>query len=274
MKWKLHSCSTLIRVTSMFYFSYLDFTINKFLQLSDAVAKNYSTITMSEYLCSENLPEKFALIRHDVDRMPENSLNTARLENELGIRATYYFRSVKNVFIPEIITEISNLGHEIGYHYEVLSEAGGNYDKAIDLFKLNLKEFRNICDIKTICMHGCPLSKYDNRDLWKIHDFKDFEILGEAYLSVGTNLNYFSDTGRCWGFKNSIRDFIPGNTVYFSIEATDELIKLVESRKLHNLYILIHPERWSPTLLGWCLYCSRDFGANLLKKFLRGLKVR
>jgi len=34
------------------------------------------------------------VLRHDVDRLPENSLAFARLQGELEIRATYYFRIV------------------------------------------------------------------------------------------------------------------------------------------------------------------------------------
>lgn len=252
----------------VFNFTDFDFTLNKFRQLSNAVAKNYSTITMAEYLRSEKLPEKFALIRHDVDRMPENSLKTAHVESELGIKATYYFRASKNVFNCEVIKEISELGHEVGYHYEVLSEAGGNYKKAIALFEKHLNEFRCVCDVKTICMHGCPLSKYDNRDLWKTQSFGGFGILGEAYLSVDPNLNYFSDTGRCWNSRNRIRDFIPGNSESFSAKKTDELIELVQNKTLPNFYILIHPERWASTFFEWGLYYSMDFVVNLVKACL------
>lgn len=259
---------TLIWGNQVFNFANFDFTFNKFRQLSNAVAKNYSTISMSEYLCSDKLPEKFALIRHDVDRIPENSLKTAHLENELGIRATYYFRTTKNVFNSEIIKEISYLGHEVGYHYEVLSETGGNYKKAIELFEKHLNEFRNICNVKTICMHGCPLSKHDNRDLWKVYNFRDFGIIGEAYLSTGKELNYFSDTGRNWGLNNNLRDFIPGKTEYFSTEKTDELIELVGRGELANFYILTHPERWSLKFIDWSLYFGIDFAVNFVKKGL------
>lgn len=247
----------------------LDFTIPEFWDLSSSVVRNYKPITMAEYFSSESLPKKFALIRHDVDRMPGNSLKTARIESELGIKATYYFRATKNVFIPKIIQEIADLGHEIGYHYEVLSEAAGDYSKAIKLFEHHLSEFRKICDVKTISMHGRPLSKFDNRDLWKVYDFRKFSILGEAYLSVGHELNYLSDTGRSWSTKNSLRDFIPGGkTENFSVDATSELIDLVESRELNNLYILSHPERWSSSMFDWSLYFGMDFAVNFVKKGL------
>ncbi|MCQ1535089.1 hypothetical protein FTO70_05175 [Methanosarcina sp. KYL-1] len=256
----------------MLSFDTLDFTIHEFWELSNALVSNYDTITMSEYLSSKELPEKFALIRHDVDRLPENALETARIESELGIKATYYFRTTKNVFVPEIIKEVSNLGHEVGYHYEVLSETNGDYDKAIAIFEKNLKKFRKICDVNTICMHGRPLSKFDNRDLWKVHDFRKFGLLGEAYLSAGKELNYFSDTGRSWGSKNSLRDFIPGKTENFSVDTTPELIDLVESKKLNNIYILSHPERWSCSMFDWGLYFGMDFAVNFVKKGLMAVR--
>jgi len=246
----------------------LDFTIPGFLELSSSLVRNYKPITMTEYFSSEHLPECFSLIRHDVDRLPGHSLKTARIEFELGIKATYYFRTNKAVFIPKIIKEIADMGHEIGYHYEVLSDTKNDYSKAIKLFEYNLSKFRKICDIKTISMHGRPLSKIDNRDLWKVYNFHDFGILGEAYLSVGKELNYFSDTGRSWSTKNTLRDFIPGKNQNISVNTTSELINLVESKKLNNFYILTHPERWSSSVFDWSLYLGMDFIANFVKKGL------
>jgi len=252
----------------MFKLNELNFTISEFLELSSALVKNYEPITMTEYFSSECLPENFTLIRHDVDRLPGHSLKTARIESELGIKATYYFRATINVFLPEIIKEIADLGHEIGYHYEVLSDAKGDYSKAIKLFEDKLSEFRKICNINTICMHGRPLSKIDNRALWEVYDFRKFGILGEAYLSVGNELNYFSDTGRSWSIKNTLRDFIPGKTENFSVNTTSELIDLVESKKLKNFYILSHPERWSSSIFDWSLYFGIDLAVNIMKKGL------
>lgn len=252
----------------MFNLKELDFSIPIFWELSSSLVRNYKPVTMTEYLSSKSLPKRFALMRHDVDRTPYNSLKTARIESELGIKATYYFRATKNVFIPKIIKEIADMGHEIGYHYEVLSEAGGDYSKAIKLFDQHLSEFREICDINTICMHGRPLSKFDNRDLWKVHDFRKFDILGEAYLSAGKELNYFSDTGRGWSSKNNIRDFIPGKTQDISVDTTSELIKLIDSKKLNNFYILTHPHRWSSSIFDWSLYLGADLAVNFVKKGL------
>jgi len=59
------------------------------------------------------------ILRHDVDRLPANSLATARMEHETGIRGSYYFRVVTESYEEQVIREIYALGHEIGYHYEV-----------------------------------------------------------------------------------------------------------------------------------------------------------
>lgn len=251
----------------MLDFKNRDFTSHKFLRLCEAISGAYPTVTMAEYMENQH-PNRFILMRHDVDRIPERALGIARIEQELGIRSTYYFRTIKSVFKSEIISQIKDMGHEIGYHYETLSEANGDHEKALDLFRSNLEKIREICEVKTVCMHGRPLSKYDNRELWKTHDFRDFGITGEAYLSIGNDLNYLSDTGRTWGSKNSIRDSIPGKTDQVFAETTDELIELIERRELNNLYILTHPERWPSSILGWGLYYSTDLSVNFGKKIL------
>ena len=62
--------------------------------------------------------------------------------------------------------------------------------------------------MKTICMHGSPLSKYDNRLLWEKYDYRDFGIIGEPYFDVDFNeVLYLTDTGRRWdGDSFSVRD--------------------------------------------------------------------
>jgi hypothetical protein len=84
---------------------HLDFTLTKFRRLCSAVAENYLTLTLAEYFQAEKLPPRFAMMRHDIDRKPENALFTARVEAELGIRAAYYFRRYGSAFRPGIMKE-------------------------------------------------------------------------------------------------------------------------------------------------------------------------
>ncbi len=184
-----------------------DYTVEKYRELCGAIKGNYESLTFEEYLNNLNFKNNFIILRHDVDRMPGNALKTAESETEFNLKSTYYFRTNKAVFRKEIIEEIASLGHEIGYHYECMDKAKGDYEKAIRIFKNDLEKFREIYDVKTICMHGNPLTKYDNRDLWKKYDYREFGISGEAYLSLGKDIAYFSDTGRNWGNKYKVKDF-------------------------------------------------------------------
>lgn len=217
------------------------------------------------------MPERFALMRHDVDRRAGNALNTSRIEWELGIRATYYFRMNRNVFKPELIKDIEDMKHEVGYHYEVFGKANGDHKKAIGLFEHELSDFRQVCNVRTICMHGNPLSKFGELDLWKSYDFRDFGIIGEAYLSTGKEIAYFSDTGRSWNSKNNLRDFMPGSGVESIARNTDDMIRLISSKRINRLYILTHPERWGNGI-NWGFNYLIDLTLNTGKKIVVAMR--
>jgi len=94
-----------------------DFTIEKYRELCLALLDGgYTPLTVYSYLNKELNTGKLVILRHDIDRKPMNALKMAKLEHELGVKSTYYFRHVKDVFKPEIIEKIRDLGHEVGYH--------------------------------------------------------------------------------------------------------------------------------------------------------------
>jgi hypothetical protein len=184
-----------------------DFTFHTFRLLLTALKEQqYTFQTFAGYLKD---PAPHAIIlRHDVDGRKLNSLYAAKLEVELGITGTYNFRMVPQSFDAEVIKQITAMGHEIGYHYEDLATAKGNYDQAIRLFKQNLAKLRQISPVETICMHGSPLSKYDNRKIWDKYDYRNYGIIGEPYFDLDfSTMLYLTDTGRRWdGEAVSVRD--------------------------------------------------------------------
>lgn len=250
----------------------LDFTLHKYKELCQAML-DYEILTFKDYLVRERLPDRYMILRHDVDRKPENALIMAKIENEFGIHASYYFRMGRRTFKPEIIKKIAEKGHEIGYHYEALDKAKGDYEKAIRIFEEELEVFRKEYDVKTICMHGNPLTKWDNRDLWKKYDFKHYGVLGEAYLSLHDNIPYFTDTGRTWGYKYKIKDrFQNEMSSNLKVNTTDELIQLIRSGNGGNIYLLVHPNRWGKKPLEWLSNRVFDLAANIVMKLLYSLR--
>jgi hypothetical protein len=250
----------------------MDFTFAKYKELCETIVESiYSTLTFNQYFHSKNnISEKFILLRHDIDRKPENALKMAELENSLGVNSTYYFRKKEDVFIPAIIKKMADMGHEIGYHYETLDKAGGDFEKAIRIFEDELKEFRNICDVKTICMHGNPLSKWVNKDLWKKYDFKDFGIIGEPYLSIDyTKVLYLTDTGRSWNSKFSVKDVVGANSRRNEkIKSTDDVIKMSNEGQVDQMCLLTHPERWSDNFGAWVKELAWQNVKNVGKEIL------
>lgn len=197
-----------------------DFTLTAYRQLLLALQQaGYAFLTFEEWCDGSKTHGRIVIMRHDVDLKARHSLTFAQIEAELGIRATYYFRATPRSNHPEIIKLIVGLGHEIGYHYNDLSLYNGDEEKALEHFKTQLAYFRQFYPVRTICMHGSPTSKWDNRDLWKTNLYRDFGIIGEPYfdflspLSFGRRIGsevgnvYFTDTARMWdGDKYNRRD--------------------------------------------------------------------
>ncbi|UUX91813.1 hypothetical protein [Methanoplanus endosymbiosus] len=256
-----------------------DFTLKKYSELCLALKKNYSIITLFEYVTNyqnsqnRNLlsDEKICILRHDVDRNVKSALKMADIEHKLGIRSSYYFR-YPYTFKKDQIIKIKNLGHEVGYHYETLSKTRGDYNKAITLFEEELNAFREICDIKTICMHGSPLSPYDNRNLWDKYDYKNYGVIGDAYLSI-SNVRYFSDTGRNWNGRNSLRDNLSGTYQEFrnkdSLKSTDNLISYLQNNFDSDVYLTVHPERWAYNIRSLFISKVTDSVFNSGKKCIK-----
>jgi hypothetical protein len=168
--------------------------------------QGYVFSTFEEYVL--NHKNKVVILKHDVDKLPKNALRMANLEKRLGIKTSYYFRTIDRVYDESIIEKIAGLGHEVSYHYEDLTIAKGDYNKAIQLFEKNLKKIRKFCPAKTICMHGSPLSKFDNQKIWEKFDYRDYGIIADCYLDVDFDeVFYITDTGRSWNKSTaSVRD--------------------------------------------------------------------
>ncbi len=198
----------------------------------------------------------------------------AKLEYKHGIQSSYYFRKKKHTFKQKIINEILSLGHEIGYHYESLTDQKGNYNKAYQDFNINIEKFRKLCEIKTISMHGAPFSKYDNRDLWKTEKQKlmlvqKYNVLGEIYLDIDySDILYITDTGRNWQHDIANRRDLVDSNVKLSFASSELLIKYINNQPHNRLVFQTHPERWTNNLLEWQIQYIKDSLINKMKSLI------
>jgi hypothetical protein len=207
----------------------MDFTLKIFRSFLDALIDyGYIFLTVKESSGTrKNRSDHEVILRHDVDRKPQNSLVMARIEHNAGIKGTYYFRITGESYNEIIIRNIESMGHEIGYHYEDLDlawrKAKGERRKekvrrkkteeelvatAFESFRNNLAKLREVARIDTVCMHGSPISRYDSRLMWRYYDYGELSVYAEPYFDLSLDeMLYLTDTGRRWnGSSFSIRD--------------------------------------------------------------------
>lgn len=251
----------------------LDFTHEMFRLLCQTITEaGYQSAIMGDYFVPATSEAPRLFLRHDVDRHPLLSLQMAQIEREYGLVSTYFFRVVDSVFKPDIITKIAGLGMEIGYHYECLDKAKGDYEKAYEICRNDLRKLRELAPVKSMAMHGNPLTKWDNRDLWKKYDFKQLGIEVAAYLNIDYGkTRYFSDTGRTWKPESgNIYDFV-SRTQKHSLKTTSDLIKYLNEFKQETC-ILIHPNRWSDQPSKWLYNWAYDSAGNTVKAILKVIR--
>jgi hypothetical protein len=259
-----------------------DFTIKKFSELLNGFINNgYTFQSLEDFI---NRPaEKVVILRHDVDKAPLLSLQTAKLENSKGIKGSYYFRSVSQSNDPAIIKKIAALGHEIGYHYEDVARCavrGMRYEEeaivklAIESFRENLDQLRKIVPIKTICMHGSPMSRWDSRILWKYYNYHDFGIIGEPYFDIDFDkVLYLTDTGRKWnGDKSSVRDKVVQEkflALKQRLRTTDNILAALSAKEMPSqIMMTVHPQRWSESLFSWLWQYGTQTLKNIIKRLI------
>ncbi len=237
----------------------MDFTIEKYQELLNALKQH-----------------KNNRIRHDVDARPLYSLRVAQLEATMGMKATYYFRSMHFISYAETIKAIANLGHEIGYHYESLTTCNGDVAAAYNDFCHNLETLRQIGHVTSACAHGSPKSPWNSQDIWNQHDYHSLGIEHESMIDTDFSTTlYLTDTGRRWdGYRVAVRDKVPQhqdewNKAGLSFHSTDDIIHAINdlSHPIHQKSLLIntHPQRWMPFGPQWIKEAVMQNAKNIIK---------
>jgi hypothetical protein len=279
-----------------------DFTVKKYKSLLQILLdRKFSFLNVQQALANKDIysKEKVAVVRHDIDTKHDLSiaLAMAKFEAANNISASYYFRTIPDVFDKKVIISIFDLGHEIGYHYEVLALMDGDLQKGIEWFKKDLKLLRNICPISTICQHGGTLGPYSSTSvlgllktgiallsgkinmkyypsiqLWDKYKLDDFELAGDAYLSFDfERIKYFSDTGLSWDSHGTriVDNVSEGNNIELSAHSTDDLIALISDGKIKRINLLVHPANWNDPILRWFEWRILQSIRNISKKIIK-----
>ena len=174
--------------------------------------------------------DRHVIWRHDIDFSMHRAARLARIEAEEGAVATYFVNprcTFYNLLEPEIemlVRKISDLGHEIGLHFDagaygVEQWSGEELEQALAREKSVLEHILQK-PVRTVSWH--------NPDRSNLLDFDADEIGGliNAYSkSLKRDYVYCSDSNGYWRF-----------------EAMDKVIAQGHQR----LHLLTHPAWWTP----------------------------
>lgn len=171
----------------------------------------------------------------------------AKIENEAGVHSTYFFRVFSNEYnifdynTMNIILEIKNMGHEIGYHAEpvdVSKAVGISEEQAYNIGK---KALELLIDdkIKGVASHR-EATGYNNLvDYLSKKTNEELSIEYEAYDSQGLNL--FSNSAYLTdGYEWYWRTFKDGVLTNDSNCVCKKLMEGTEP----IIYLLTHPNSW------------------------------
>jgi hypothetical protein len=244
----------------------MDFTLNTYRRLLNYLQKQgFLFQTFAEFILKPG--DRVIILRHDVDRLPENSLKFARIQTEKGILGSYYFRVVSESLDEKIIKEICSLGHEIGYHYEDLGA--------------------------TAQRHEGVTAEEELARLWKYYDYREFGIIGEPYFDINFDqVLYLTDTGRKWdGNSVNVRDKSfnckdrketakdtkndqpeisnQQPATFPKFHNTSDIIRSAEKGELPDrIMITFHPQRWADKPMPWIRELVWQNVKNVGKYFL------
>src|SRR5689334_12726773 len=97
--------------------------------LETARGEGYEIVALEDWvLAGKPVDGRVLVLRHDVDQHPASALVMAGIEEELGVRSTWYFRW--RTANPQVIESLRDRGFSVGLHYETLTRRALELDPA------------------------------------------------------------------------------------------------------------------------------------------------
>ncbi len=226
--------------------------------LEDALESGYRVLGVEQWVTAEVDPQgPLLVLRHDVDQHPRSALAMARVERELGIRSSWYFRW--RTADRRTIAELREEGCAVGLHYETLSrlalergaasaaEVAALEPEARRLLQREIATFARLHGpIRSVCPHGdsrVPLAR--NASLTKGRDPAEFGVELDA-----------NEAMRGRGLAHWLTDRTQGEGGWASGPRPAELL----GARLSPILCVVHPNNWSS---GPSLWLDRVLAAVL-----------
>ena len=169
--------------------------------------------------------KRFCLVRHDIDVSPSAALAMARIEAELGLRATYTvllsgrFYSPFEPEVRDALLEIVALGHEIGLHFDAVWQGVDDESALAEGVRWQASVLERLL--------ASPVR------MFSFHDTTPFALSCKA-ASYGGLWNAYA--GPLW----SACSYVSDSNGYWRFRSWSQALEQQPER----LYLLTHPEWW------------------------------
>ena len=126
------------------------FLLNEYRYLISRTVERYPCISFHSL---DNPPDKFALLRHDIDMSPRNALELAKIEADFGVKATYTVLLTGEFYNPlelenlNIFRSIVSLGHDLGLHFDGSPKFMNNEEELEQKLRLEAEFLDNVLDL-------------------------------------------------------------------------------------------------------------------------------
>jgi hypothetical protein len=196
-----------------------DFTETSYREIVTAAREGYA---FEPFGTAETAPH--VLWRHDVDYSVHRGLALARIEADLGVRATYFVllhSELYNVLEPAVLArlrEIAALGHWIGLHFDPAVHPGADLD-AKAAWERDLLEEAVGAPVGAVSLHNPSVSGTEELDVEQLGG-----MLHAGARRLRDGYAYVSDSNGYWRF--------------------DRLSEVIAARAHERLHVLTHPEWW------------------------------
>lgn len=212
-----------------------DFTYEAYRKFLKLLKQRYKIVPFCEVSKKE---DSFLILRHDVDASLDAALKLAKMENSLGVRATYFVlfsHKLYNLLQKDdlnVLRKIAEFGHEIGLHYDVAAhEAYGRDLKKTLENEIILLEHLLDKRISSIACHNVSIMSGED----PFRNARNYINVYDPELCK----NYVSDSCRAW-----------------YLEHLAQLLAF----KYEKVQLLIHPFLWTEDV------CERD---SVLERFFQ-----
>jgi len=193
-------------------------------------------------------------LKHDVDTRLDIALEMAEFEKSQGVKSTYFMLHTADYY-PDysVFREIQDLGHEIGFHNDLITKYLKEGIQPKDYLKNELRRLKKEgIEIHGTCSHGSYLArdlKFLNYYIWEQVPFytshpsyESIFYLGKSYVIKKLNLyDYFKYDSALLRRDKTSSDTLRQNFDYKNI--------FKDFKKNQKAIINIHPNQTKPVFL-------------------------